>query len=426
MNLSPMTDVLAAFAAGKAVVVQDDADRENEGDIVFAAEHATAELVNFCVREARGLVCVALAPERADRLGLQPAPVRGRAAHYSPFTWSVEAATGVSTGISASDRARTIRVLGDPDSGPRDIVTPGHVFPLRAQAEGLAVRRGHTEAGVALAHLAGCEPAAVLCEIMAPDGDMLRGSGLAAFAKEHGLPLTSVAEIAAFERTAAPVAAREGAPVGGLAREVQVTRVAESTIPTRHGVFRVAVYEDAEGKEHLVLSLPPRTNGTVPGGRAGADVPLVRMHSECLTGDALGSLRCDCGDQLERSLARIAAEGRGLVVYLRQEGRGIGLGNKIRAYALQDKGMDTVEANTCLGFEPDERTYDVAAAMLRKENVTAVRLITNNPAKVEGLLDAGIEVVLREPLATAVRPENEHYLRTKIDRMDHSAELINE
>jgi len=418
MNFSPMIDVLAAFAAGKAVVVQDDADRENEGDIVFAAEHATPELVNFCVREARGLVCVALAPERADQLGLQPAPVRGRAAHYSPFTWSVEAASGVSTGISASDRARTIRVLAHPDSSPRDVVTPGHVFPLRAKAEGLAVRRGHTEAGVALAHLAGCQPAAVLCEIMAPNGDMLRGSGLAAFAREHGLPLTSVAEIAAFERSAVPV--------GGPAREVQVARVAESTIPTRHGVFRVAVYDDADGKEHLVLSLPPRTNGTVPGGRADADVPLVRMHSECLTGDALGSLRCDCGDQLERSLARIAAEGRGLMVYLRQEGRGIGLGNKIRAYALQDKGMDTVEANTCLGFEPDERTYDVAAAMLREENVTAVRLITNNPAKVEGLLDAGIEVVSREPLATAVRPENEHYLRTKIDRMDHSAELINE
>ncbi len=411
MNFSPMTDVLAAFAAGRPVVVQDDADRENEGDIIFAAQHATAQLVNFCVREACGLVCVALAPERADRLGLQPAPVRGRAAHYSPFTWSVEAASGVSTGISAPDRARTIRVLASPDSRPGDLVSPGHIFPLRARAEGLAERRGHTEAGVALARMAGCEPAAVLCEVMAPDGDMLRGGALAAFARRHGMPLTSVAEIALFEGRAAP-AVEPSAP--GL-----VTRVAESTIPTGHGLFRVAVYRDVEGKEHLVLSLPPR-----PPLPPRSPQPLVRIHSECLTGDALGSRRCDCGDQLERSLALIAAEGSGMVVYLRQEGRGIGLGNKIRAYALQDKGMDTVEANTCLGFEPDERTYDVAAAILRQEHVLAVRLLTNNPAKVEGLTAAGIRVVARESLSTAVRPENEHYLRTKIDRMDHSVGLI--
>ncbi|PIQ60176.1 MAG: bifunctional 3,4-dihydroxy-2-butanone-4-phosphate synthase/GTP cyclohydrolase II [Bacteroidetes bacterium CG12_big_fil_rev_8_21_14_0_65_60_17] len=413
MKLSPMTDVLAAIASGKPVVVQDDADRENEGDIIFAAQYATAELVNFCVRHARGLVCVALAPERADRLGLQPAPVRGRAAHYSPFTWSVEAATGVSTGISASDRARTIRVLAGPDSGPDDLVTPGHVFPLRARKGGLAVRRGHTEAGVALARLAGCEPAAVLCEIMAPDGDMLRGDALGAFARQHGFPLTSVAEIARH-------------------LDGNVTRVAESTIPTTHGVFRVAVYQDGDGKEHLVLSHPPRPGGGQidNAGKNGAAqdsaAPLVRLHSECLTGDALGSHRCDCGDQLERSMARISSEDTGMIVYLRQEGRGIGLGNKIRAYALQDKGMDTVEANTCLGFEPDERTYDVAAGILRQENIPAVRLLTNNPAKVKGLREAGIRVVAREALATSVRPENEHYLRTKIDRMDHSVELINE
>lgn len=418
MKFSPMTDVLAAFAAGRAVVVQDDADRENEGDIIFAAEHATPQLVNFCVQEARGLVCVALAPERADRLGLEPAPVRGRAAHYSPFTWSVEAATGVSTGISASDRARTIRVLADPGSRPDDLVTPGHIFPLRAQQEGLAARRGHTEAGVALARLAECEPAAALCEIMAPDGDMLRGDALAAFARAHGMPLTSVAEIARFTGHAATTE-------GYMAPE-RVTRVAESTIPTRHGVFRVAVYSDLEGKEHVVLSLPPGSNGASVDHKTAAGAPLVRIHSECLTGDAFGSRRCDCGDQLERSLACIAAQGSGMVVYLRQEGRGIGLGNKIRAYALQDKGMDTVEANTCLGFEPDERTYDVAAAILRQENVVDIRLLTNNPAKIAGLEAAGVRIVSSEHLAATVRPENEHYLRTKIDRMNHSAELIHE
>lgn len=430
---------LAAFAAGRAVVVADDADRENEGDIVFAAEHATAELMNLCASDARGLICIAMAPELVDRFDLPLAPVRGQAGHSSPFTVSVEAAEGVTTGISASDRAVTARVLAHPDSNTSSITTPGHLFPLRAHPGGLAARRGHTEAGVALCRMAGLEPAAILCEIMADDGTMLRGDALRAFADRHGMPYVDVNALAEAGEDApgtteplrdAENLATTSAPVTLDPPDRAVRFIAESVLPTRHGSFAVRAYRDAWGVDHLVLTMgsstPPTTAAVTTAATTTAAVPLVRVHSECLTGDAFGSTRCDCGAQLEAALEAIAASGHGHLVYLRQEGRGIGLANKIRAYALQDNGMDTVEANECLGFEADARRYHLAASMLKDVGVTAVRLITNNPDKIADLDIGGIQVVERVPSRTARWPENEKYLTTKVQKLSHHPELIDD
>ncbi len=397
---------IAAFAAGKPIVVADDADRENEGDIVFAAGHATPELMNLCATEARGLICVAMAPELVDRFDLPLAPVRGQAGHSSPFTVSVEAAAGVTTGISASDRAVTARVLADPDADATSVTTPGHLFPLRAHPGGLAARRGHTEAGVALARMAGQSPAAILCEIMAEDGTMLRGDALRAFAERLGMPYVDVNALA---EASTPAVAAVAAP------DRAVRFIAESVLPTRHGRFAVRAYRDAWGLDHLLLSIG-----------SGPTLPLVRVHSECLTGDALGSTRCDCGAQLEAALAAIAASGHGHLIYLRQEGRGIGLANKIRAYALQDQGMDTVEANECLGFEADERRYFLAATMLRDVGVTNVRLITNNPDKIADLDTCGIAIAERVPSRAVRGPDNEKYLATKVRKLSHHSELIDD
>lgn len=414
---------VAAFAAGGAVVVADDADRENEGDIVFAAEYATDELMNLCAREGRGLVCIAMAPELVDRFDLPLAPVRGQAGHSSPFTVSVEAAEGVTTGISAADRAVTARVLADPDSTASSITTPGHLFPLRAHPGGLAARRGHTEAGVALCRMAGLEPAAILCEIMADDGTMLRGDALRAFADRHGMPYVDVNALAE---------AVAESPAAGDPPDRAIRFIAESVLPTRHGTFAVRAYRDAWGLDHLLLSMGTGTLTPAEPAPSTAPVlktdpaPLVRVHSECLTGDALGSTRCDCGAQLEAALEAIAAAGHGHVVYLRQEGRGIGLANKIRAYALQDKGMDTVEANECLGFEADARRYHLAASMLKDVGVAAVRLITNNPDKIADLDASGIRIVERVPSRAARWPENEKYLATKVQKLSHHPELIDD
>ena len=397
-----MKEVLEALRSGRGVVVADDADRENEGDVIFAADRVTASAVNFCAVHARGLICAAMAPDWVDRLRLPLAPKVGIGMHPSPFTVSVEAASGVTTGISAADRAHTLRLLGRPDSRHTDFVSPGHIFPLRAHSDGLAGRQGHTEAGVALAALAGCSPVAVLCEIMDNDGGMRSGADLQAFARQHDMPFLHVRDIPRDQpTTSAP--SRPGLRKGP-----------STYLPTRHAAFSATVYVDPDGLEHMLLRLGHPESGDA----------LVRVHSECLTGDAFGSLRCDCGDQLDQALARIAADGNGALVYLRQEGRGIGLANKMEAYALQEGGLDTVDANQCLGFPADARSYEVAAAILADAGIERCRLLTNNPRKMSGLLDHGITISRRMALGTTPRPENSRYLNTKIERLDHVDDLI--
>ncbi len=405
---------LEGLRAGRPVLVLDDEDRENEGDVVLAAQFATAEWLAFLIREAGGFVCVAMAGERLDALGIPLMVDTNTSRQGTAFTVSVDAAS-VTTGVSAAERAATVRALVDPATRPADLVRPGHIFPLRAARGGLAERRGHTEAAVELCRLAGLEPAAVIVEVMNPDGTMARRPELAAFAAAHDLPLITVGEIAAF-LAAASWPRRPERPTGAppaTARPAAV-RVAESVLPTQHGRFRMVVYGAGDGPNDLALILgAPVANGA-----------LVRVHSECLTGDVLGSLRCDCGPQLERSLATIAAEGSGILVYLRQEGRGIGLANKARAYALQDAGLDTVDANLALGFPADLRDYDRAGAILVDLGVDQVRLLTNNPAKVRGLEATGISVLERRPLEVAAGPDNAAYLATKRVRLGHVLEGV--
>lgn len=411
-----MEAALEAIRQGKPIIVMDHPERENEGDLVMAAESATPEWVNFMAREGRGLICAAAAPDVLDRLDI-PRMVSGsagRAAHESPFTVSVEAASGISTGISAADRSRTLSVLADPTSRPTDINVPGHVFPLRAQAGGLRARQGHTEASVELMRLAGMQPVAAICEIMNPDGGMARREDLAAFALKHDLALISIEDIAAhlrtgYQRPPPPKADPDPQQVE------EVHRAADSVLPTDYGNFRIAAYHDDRGREHVALVM----------GNLASDGPvLVRMHSECLTGEVFGSRRCDCADQLDEAMAAIARRGRGVIIYLRQEGRGIGLVNKIRAYALQDQGYDTVDANRTLGLPDDARSYRAGAAMLKDLGIDQVDLLTNNPAKIDGLVEAGISTVRRIPMELSWRTENEHYLKTKVTRMDHQAEPV--
>lgn len=398
---------LDALRVGRPVLVLDDADRENEGDLVLAAEFATAEWLAFLIREAGGFVCVAMDGERLDELGVPLMVDANTSRQGTAFTVSVDAAS-VATGVSATERAATVRALIDPTTRPEDLVRPGHVFPLRAADGGLGERRGHTEAAVELCRLAGLQPAAVIVEVMNPDGTMARRPELAAFAAAHDLPLITVGEIAAVVGTAGGGRAQDRP----AATRPAVVRVAESSLPTDHGRFRMVVYGAGDGLNDLALIL----------GEPATDQALVRVHSECLTGDVLGSLRCDCGPQLERSLATIAAHGSGILVYLRQEGRGIGLANKARAYALQDAGLDTVDANLVLGFAADLRDYGRAAAILADLGIDRVRLLTNNPAKVRGLEDAGISVLERRPLEVVAGPENAAYLATKRDRLGHLLE----
>jgi 3,4-dihydroxy 2-butanone 4-phosphate synthase/GTP cyclohydrolase II len=387
---------VADIAAGRPVIVVDDADRENEGDLIFAAEMATPKLLAFMVRYTSGYVCVPLTGEDCDRLDLPPMYHTNQDRRGTAYTVSVDAREGISTGISAADRARTIRLLADPATGAGDLTRPGHVVPLRAKEGGVLRRPGHTEAAVDLARMAGLRPAGVLCEIVNDDGTMARLPQLAAFGAEHGLTLISIADLIAHRRRF----------------EKQVGRVAEARLPTRHGAFRAVGYDSTlDGVEHIALVL-----GEIGDGH---DV-LVRVHSECLTGDVFGSLRCDCGPQLDAALAAVAAEGRGVVLYVRgHEGRGIGLLHKLQAYQLQEAGRDTVDANTDLGLPADARDYGTGAQILVDLGVRSMRLLTNNPAKRAGLEGYGLRVVGKVPLPVHTNPHNLRYLQTKRDRMGH-------
>ncbi len=397
-GLDTVEQAIADIAAGRAIVVVDDTSRENEGDIVFAASKATPELLAFTIRYARGLICVPMLGEDLDRLQLPPMTSDNQEHMGTAFTISVDARDGITTGISAADRARTIRTLVDSATEPYEIVRPGHVFPLRYAEGGVLRRAGHTEAAVDLARLGGLTPAGVVAEIFNDDGTMARRPQLRTFADEHGLTLISIAQLIEYRRHS----------------ERTVRRVVQTRVPNEYGEWRAFGYlNSVDGTEHLALVL-----GDV-AEQAGADV-LVRMHSECLTGDVFGSQRCDCGAQLAAAMAAIAAEGRGVVLYLRgHEGRGIGLLSKLRAYQLQDNGADTVDANLELGLPADAREYSTGAQMLADLGVRSLRLLTNNPDKVRGLSGFGIEVTGRVPLPVAATPDNLRYLIAKRDRLGH-------
>ncbi|RMI28056.1 bifunctional 3,4-dihydroxy-2-butanone-4-phosphate synthase/GTP cyclohydrolase II [Nocardia stercoris] len=393
---------IADIAAGKAVVVVDDEGRENEGDLIFAAEKATPELVAFMIRYTSGYICVPLTGADCDRLALPPMYAVNQDKHGTAYTVAVDAREGVSTGISAADRATTMRLLADPKAGAGDFTRPGHVVPLRAKDGGVLRRPGHTEAAVDLARMAGLEPAGVICEIVSQknEGDMARTEELRIFADEHELSLISIADMIAWRRK----------------NEKQVDRIAEARIPTPHGEFRAVGYKTIyDDVEHVALVM-----GDIAGpDGSGSDV-LVRVHSECLTGDVFGSLRCDCGPQLEAALEMVAKEGRGVVLYMRgHEGRGIGLMHKLQAYQLQDDGHDTVDANIELGLPADARDYGTGAQILVDLGISSMRLLTNNPAKRVGLDGYGLSITERVPMPVRANAENLRYLRTKRDRMGH-------
>jgi 3,4-dihydroxy 2-butanone 4-phosphate synthase/GTP cyclohydrolase II len=396
MSSARVQAAVAAIGRGEMVIVADDAERENEGDLIMAAEKATPEAIGFMIRHTSGVLCVPLPGERLDALRIPLMVPTNTEAMRTAFTVSVDAHQGTTTGISAQDRATTIRALVDPATRPDDLARPGHVFPLRAREGGVLARRGHTEAAVDLARLARLAPAGVLAELMNPDGSMARGPELELFAAEHHLEQLTVAELVDY---------RNGT-------DLELRRVAATRLPTDLGDFSAQVYAwGSDGEQHIAL-----VRGDVAGGRP----VLVRVHSECLTGDVFGSRRCDCGDQLQASLRAIAEAGRGILIYMRgHEGRGIGLGPKLRAYTLQDEGLDTVDANLRLGFPADGRVYTGAAAILRALGVARCRLLTNNPAKCIGLVAHGIDVVERVPLLIAPNPDNARYLRSKQDRLGH-------
>jgi 3,4-dihydroxy 2-butanone 4-phosphate synthase / GTP cyclohydrolase II len=401
-GMDPVEQAIADVAAGRPIVVVDDASRENEGDVVFAAGKATPELLAFTIRHARGLICVPMLGEDLDRLQLPPMTSDNQEHMGTAFTISVDARDGITTGISAADRARTIRTLVDSATEPYEIVRPGHVFPLRYAEGGVLRRAGHTEAAVDLARLAGLTPAGVVAEIFNDDGTMARRPELRAFADRHGLTMISIAQLIEYRRHS----------------ERTVRRVVQTRLPNQFGEWRAFGYlNSVDGTEHLALVLGDLGQPAAPGEPAGV---LVRMHSECLTGDVFGSQRCDCGAQLAAAMAAIAAEGRGVVLYLRgHEGRGIGLLSKLRAYQLQDNGADTVDANLELGLPADAREYSTGAQMLADLGVRSPRLLTNNPDKVRGLRGFGIEVTGRVSLPVTPTPDNLRYLIAKRDRLGH-------
>ncbi|MBI4286273.1 MAG: bifunctional 3,4-dihydroxy-2-butanone-4-phosphate synthase/GTP cyclohydrolase II [Chloroflexi bacterium] len=395
MAIASIPDAIADIEAGKFVIIIDDEDRENEGDLVLAAEKVSTEAVNFMTLYARGLICLPIAGKRLDELQIPLMVGDNTSKHGTAFTVSIEAKHKVGTGISAADRAETVRTIVNPATKPDDLVRPGHMFPLRARDGGVLVRAGHTEASVDLARLAGFYPAAVICEILNADGSMARLPQLEVVAQKFGIKIVTIADLIAYRRR----------------HEKLVHRVAEARLPTTYGEFTAFAYKsDTDPDEQLAMAM----------GDISTDEPvLVRVHSECLTGDVFGSLRCDCGEQVDLALQSIAREGRGVLLYMRQEGRGIGFHNKIRAYALQDKGLDTVEANLHLGFAPDLRDYGIGAQILADLGLHKIKLLTNNPKKVIGLEGYGLKVVETIPIIAAPNPHNRRYLETKQKKLGH-------
>jgi 3,4-dihydroxy 2-butanone 4-phosphate synthase/GTP cyclohydrolase II len=403
MGLAKVEDAIADFRDGRFVIIVDDEARENEGDLAMAAEKVSPEAVNFMARHGRGLICLPLTGQRLDELQIPMMVRENTSALGTAFTVSVEARRGITTGISAADRATTIKTVLDPATRPQDLARPGHIFPLRAADGGVFARAGQTEASVDLARLAGLNPAAVICEIMNEDGTMARLPQLERFAAEHGIKILAVADLIAYRRR----------------HEQIVKKIIETPMPTEYGEFVAHAYVDTiNGEEHVAL---------VKGALAEATEPvLVRMHSKCLTGDTFGSLRCDCGQHLHWSMRQIEAAGAGVVVYLHQEGRGIGLHNKLRAYKLQDEGYDTVDANLELGFPEDRRDYGIGAQILVDLGVKRMRIMTNNPKKLIALDGYGLELVDQLPIPVAANPHNLRYLQTKRDRMGHTLTVVNE
>ncbi|MGE3166125.1 MAG: 3,4-dihydroxy-2-butanone-4-phosphate synthase [Planctomycetota bacterium] len=411
MTFAPIEDLLREIRNGRMVIVVDSEDRENEGDLVMAAQKVTPESIRFMATVGRGLICAPLAPDIIQRLELPPMGDGTENPEDCAFTVSVDAVAGISTGISAADRANTSQLLADPDSKPSDFKRPGHLFPLRARAGGVLERSGHTEAAVDLARLAGLRPAGVICEVMNDDGTMARLSDLELLARQHGLLLGSIESLIAYRRLHDPVVAT--VPLVGL------RHMSSAELPTPMGTFIIHVFRNARDEDVIALTL-----GAGLRPRSFTDPVLVRVHSACFTGDLLGSLRCDCGGQLNAAMECIGREGRGILVYLPQEGRGIGLAKKIEAYRLQQGGMDTVEANRALGFPPDLRRYDDAADALRWLGVAHVRLLSNNPDKIQGLQRLGIDVIERVPLEVGSGPANVSYLQAKKGKLGHLFEAV--
>jgi 3,4-dihydroxy 2-butanone 4-phosphate synthase / GTP cyclohydrolase II len=389
-------EAIEEIRRGRMVVVCDGEDRENEGDLVLAAQFATPEAVNFMAKEARGLICLALTSDRCDELGLDLMAAKNEEPLQTAFTVSIEAAEGVTTGISAHDRARTVQVAIDPHSGPEDIVQPGHVFPLKAKSGGVLERTGHTEASIDLARLSGLIPAGVICEIMNEDGTMARVPDLVPYCEQHGLKMITVADLISYRRRT----------------EKLIERIVSTKLPTAYGEFTAVGYRSlVDDKHHVAM---------VKGDVAGTEDVLVRVHSECLTGDVFHSLRCDCGEQLAAALAMIEREGSGVLLYLSQEGRGIGLLNKLRAYRLQEDGFDTVEANLKLGLPADLRDYGIGAQILGDLGLSSIRILTNNPKKIVGMEGYGLSVSEQVPIESIPNPHNEDYLRAKRDKLGHT------
>ncbi len=395
LKLSRIPEVLSDLKKGKLVIVIDDADRENEGDLIVAAQHATPDHINFMAKHGRGIVCVPMEPKRLRELGIDLMVAENSDDLKTAWTVSIDAKHGITTGISAYDRSRTIKTLIDRKTGREDLSRPGHIFPLKAREGGVLVRAGHTEACVDLMRLAGLYPAGAICEIMNDDGSMARTPELFSFAKKHNLKVCTIRDLIEYRRK----------------KEKMVFKAVETRLKNRHGEFKLVAYESAVDKDyHIAL---------VMGELSSSEAVLVRVHSECFTGDVLGSARCDCGEQLESALKRIAREKKGVLLYMRQEGRGIGLLNKLKAYQLQDQGLDTVQANEKLGFPADLRHYGVGAQILADLGIKKIRLLTNNPKKIVGLEGYGLKVVERIPIRVKPGPHNKKYLKTKKKKLGH-------